>query len=134
MSLTKTLRTVLAELRESTARFEHRGVVVSYRGIVVDQTAIVSAIDAAADSLPRGMDPAACLARIRVTIYREELPDDDAGRSLLSLWTGGFRDLGRVRVTAGPGCAEAIRRGVEALLRSELDAAWVRPPLNERVF
>lgn len=134
MSLLKTIRRIAREARESTARFEHRGVVVAYRGIVVDQTAIVGAIDAAAASLPRSMDPTACLARIRVTIYRDDLPDDEAGRSLLSLWTGGFRDLGRVRVTAGPGCADAIRAGIEALLRSELDDAWVRPPLNERVF
>ena len=134
MSLLTTIRQFIREARESAARFEHRGVVVSYRGVVLDQTAVVGAIDAAADALPKGMDTAPCLARIRVSIYRDDLPEDAAGRSLLSLWTGGYRNTGHVKVTAGPGLDEAIRRGVEALLRSELDAAWVMPPLNERVF
>ena len=134
MSLLTALRQLFREARESSARFEHRGVVVSYRGIVLDQVAVVAAIDAAADALPRGMNAGPCLERIRVAIYRDDLPADEAGRSLLSMWTGGSRNLGRVKVTSGPGFDEAIRRGVEALLRSELDPAWVAPPLNDRVF
>ena len=98
------------------------------------EAALVAAIDAAADALPRGMNAGPCLERIRVAIYRDDLPADEAGRSLLSMWTGGSRNLGRVKVTSGPGFDEAIRRGVEALLRSELDPAWVAPPLNDRVF
>ena len=56
-------------------------VVVSYRGVVIDQTAVVAAIDAAADALPKGIDAAPCLARIRVSIYRDDLPEDAAARS-----------------------------------------------------
>lgn len=120
----RTIRRILAEIVESVARFEHQGVVVSYRGVVVDQVAVVAAIDAAVAALPPGLltDPSPVLRLIHVRIERNGLDGDTA--AMMASWSAGLRDRGLVRVIAGPGCADAIRDGVTALLRSAVDKDW----------
>lgn len=129
--MTPRLRHLLRDLRQSAARFEHRGVVVTYRGLVVDQTAIVEAIDTAADAIKE--DVSLWLPRLRVSVHRADVPNVE-GAGMLAVWTGGPWDRGVVRVLAGDGCVEAIRDGVHALLMSKVDASWKAAPLGERVF
>lgn len=130
MTRLQAIRRMLTDLRHSAARFEHRGVVVAYRGVVVDQTAIVAAIDAAVDAV-KG-DPSAWCASVRVVVSRSDVDAD--GATMMASWSGGMVDRGTCRVTAGDGCAEAIRRGVHALLSSRVDPDWRPEPLGDRVF
>lgn len=126
-------RRVLAELTESAARFVHLGVVVSYRGLVIDQVAIVGAIDAAVAALPPGLltDPTPLLRLIRVRIERDDAGGDTA--AMMASWSTGLRERGLVRVVGGPGCANAIRDGVTALLRSAIDKDWRPAPMTNVV-
>lgn len=118
--LQSAIRAVLA----SFARFEHRGAVVTYAGVVLDQTAIVAAIDTAAAGV-RGVDADSVLPRIRIAINADAAPG-----AMVAVWTHGRWPLGRITVSAGPGCTEAIRAGVDALVRSHFDPTW-RPSSAE---
>jgi hypothetical protein len=118
------LHAVLCAALSSFARFEHRGVVVTYSGLVLDQTAIVAAIDAAAAGL-KGVDAGPVLLRLRVVVDA-----DAAAGAMVATWSRGSRPMGRVRVAAGPGFSEAIRAGIDALLHSHFDPAW-RPTSTE---
>ena len=114
------LRSVLRTLRQSAARFEHRGVVVSYAGIVLDQTAVAGAVDAALDGLPRhAREAAADAARgIRVVIVAETGADVPP---MTAVWrTGLLDDVGEVRVVADASTAENVRAGLAALVRSRV--------------
>ena len=127
------MKQALAELTESAARFEHAGVVVAYRGVVVDQIAVVAAIDAAVAALPASLltDPTPLLRLIRVRIERDDLGGNTA--AMMASWSTGIRERGLVRVVGGPGCADAIRDGVTALLRSAIDKDWRPAPLTNVV-
>lgn len=132
MRLRPTIRRIFRDLRQSAARFEHRGVVVTYRGLVIDQTAIVQAIDAAVGGIKEDVSP--WLPMLRVSVHRSQVPGEDIGASMMAVWTGGLLERGVCRVLAGEGCAEAIRAGVHALLMSKVDKAWKAAPLGDRVF
>lgn len=114
------LRFIARTLRQSAARFEHRGVTVAYAGIVLDQTAVAGAVDAALDGLPRhARDAAAEVARtVRVSIVAETGADVPP---MSAVWREGvLGDSGEVRVVADSATAENVRAGVAALLRARV--------------
>lgn len=113
-------RAALRTLRQSAARFEHRGVVVSYAGLVLDQTAVAGAVDAALDGLPRHSREAGTGAArgIRVAIVAETGADVPP---MTAVWRAGlFDDVGEVRVVADASTAENVRAGLAALVRSRV--------------
>lgn len=114
------IRRLIDDLRDSFARFEHRGVVVSYRGLLVDQPAIVAGIDAAAAAVTKeGGHPEDALARIRVRVNRDPMVGDGPERVALLSW-GGFFGRRRVDVGAGPHCAKDVQEGVYGVLIRDL--------------
>lgn len=129
MPMLKRIKELAVLARGGMSYFRHRGVTVWQFGVVCDQAALAQAIDAAMDDrrTPSGREvdvqAAASLCRVVVVPVRGE---DDA--PMVATWTRGTLggDQGAVRVGATPETADAVRRGLLALIRRRLGLSVLR--------